>query len=264
MSTFRAPGVLALLLIAAACTSPARTDTAALPSATTVPTTTTVTVPPETTTTEPTLQPSGPDVIAWLAPDAAATTLSEAVAGWAGIGTVHLIASDEALAEFIALHGEDDPNLVKDVSGEALPASLRIELSHPSYLAGVAAQLRSLSDVAAVDTAITPVCNPFPGWNIVLFVDDDRQLTRLRNQLATAGDITDISVIGREEAYGEYLERFAGIADLSTSIVVQDMSVSIRGRSTNPVTLSLVRDGFEGDRAVKGIQVFHPGSPACH
>ena len=264
MSPLRAPGALALLLIAAACTSPARTDSAALPSTpTTAPIITTLAPPPATTTTEPTPEHPGPDVVAWLAVDAAASTLSEAVAGWAGIDTVQLIAGEDALAEFTARYGETSPTLVDGVSAGALPASLRIQLSHPSFLADVAAQLRSLPDVAAVETAISPRCNPFADWNVILFVDDDRQLTRLRNQLAALEGTTDISVIGREEAYREFLDRFADIADLSTGIAVRDMPVSIRARSTNPITLSLLRDSFEGDAAVKGIQVFHPGAPAC-
>ncbi|MGI9648028.1 MAG: permease-like cell division protein FtsX [Acidimicrobiia bacterium] len=263
MSFLRAPAALALLLVAVACASPARTDSAELPTTETTVTVATTVPPSSTTTTEALPEPAGPDVIAWLAPDAAATTLSEAVAEWAGIKSVQLVAGEDALAEFTTIVGDRDAGLVEGVSADALPASLRIQLAHPSLLAEVAAQLRALSDIESVETAITPACNPFRDWNVVVFVDDDRELTRLRNQLAAEHDVTDIAVIGREAAYTEFLGRFADIPDLGTSIVVQDMSVSIRARSVNPVTLSQVREIFEGDRAVKGIQVYNPGAPAC-
>ena len=265
MSIVRAPATLAVVLVAVACTSPARTDTADLPATATTATVITAEgqAPSSTTTTEPAPQPAGPDVIAWLAADAAVTTLSEAVAGWAGISAVQLVAGEDALAEFAALHGDRNAGLVEGVSPDALPASLRIHLSDPSLLAEMAARLRALSDVEYVETAITPVCNPFSGWNIVVFVDDDRELTRLRNQLAAVDGITGIAVIGRDEAYPEFLGRFADIADLGTGIVIQDMSVSIRARSANPIALSLMRATFENDPAVKGIHVFNPGVPAC-
>lgn len=265
MSIVRVPAAVVLVLVAVACTSPARTDSADLPAAaTTAPLATTAPpMPSSTTTTEPFAQPTGPDVIAWLAADAAATTLSEAVAGWTGISAVDLVAGEDALTEFAALHGDRESGLVEGVSAEALPASLRVRLSHPSLLAEVATQLRMLSDVEHVETAITPVCNPFDDWNIVVFVEDDRELTRLHNQVAAMEGITEVAVIGRDGAYAEFLSRFDDIADLGTSIAVQDMSVSIRARSTNPVTLSLARQAFENDSAVKGIQVFNPGAPAC-
>jgi cell division protein FtsX len=265
MSIVRAPAALALVLVAVACTSPTRTDAAALP-ATAITAPTAVTAPDassSTTTTAPDAPPAGPDVIAWLAADAAATTLSEAVAGWAGISTVQLVTGDDALTEFAAMHGDRNPGLVEGVSAQTLPASLRIHLSHPSLLAEVATQLRTLSDVESVETAITPVCTLFGDWNIVMFVEDDRELTRLHNQLAAAEGIDEITVFGRDAAYTEFLSRFDDIADLGTAIAIQDMSVSIRARSTNPVTLSLIRETFENDPAVKGIQVFNPGAPAC-
>ncbi len=250
------------MLVAAACTTPAHTDTASLPPApvTTVPPTTSPAPAPSTTTS--TVLKAGPDVIAWLGPEAAVQTLLEAVEAWEGVAAISLVTSEEALVEFASLFA-DRPDLEEGVMATALPESLRIELSHPSFAGGVAARLRSLSDIDDVVTAVTPACNPFPGWNVVVFVADDRDLTRLRNELAAADGITDISVIGRDEALAEYLGRFAGVSDLASGIAVKDMSVSLRARTTNPVTLSFVADRFEGDAAVKGIQIFNPGAPAC-
>ena len=48
-----------------------------------------------------------------------------------------------------------------------------------------------------------------------------------------------------------------------SGIEVQDMSVSLRAHTSNPITLSLVAGRFEGDPAVKGVQVFNPGAPPC-
>lgn len=253
---------VALMIVATACASPARTDTASLP-----PVTTTTTLPPATTSTMPptsTTLPieAGPDVIAWLNPEAAAGTLTEAVAGWTGVGTVALVAEDDALAEFATLYS-DRPDLVAGIDPGDLPASLRIDLSHPSYLAEVASQLRGLSDVAEVTTAVTPICNPFSDWNVVVFVADDRELTRLRNELAEAEGLTDITVVGRDQAHAEYLARFTSVSDLASLVTVQDMAVSLRARSDNPVTLSLLARQLADDVAVKGIQVFPPGAPAC-
>ena len=249
-------------ILAAACASPAQIDNAALP-----PVTTTSTLPPVTTSTAPTTSTTlpvetGPDVIAWLNPDAAAETLTEAVAGWTGVATTSLIAGTDALAEFAALY-PDRPDLLAGIDAADLPASLRIELAHPSYLAEVASQLRALSDVGDVTTSVTPACNPFSEWNVVVFVADDRELTRLRNELAQAEGLSDITVVGRDQAYAEYLARFAELSDLATLITVQDMAVSLRARSDNPVTLSLLGRRFAGDIAIKGIQVFPPGAPGC-
>jgi hypothetical protein len=253
---------IALMLAGAACTSPAPPEAAWLP-----PTDITTTLPPTTTTQPPTTTSSpardaGPDIIAWMSRDAATATLAEAVAAWQGVGGVELVTSEEALSEFALLH-EDRPELVEGVTATALPASLRIELSHPSFLGEVASQLRSLSDVEDVATAVTPLCNAFPGWNVVVFVDDDRQLTRLRNELAEVDDISEITAVGRDEAHAEYLTRFSELSELTGSITVQDMSVSLRARTENPVTLTLLAHRFEGDDAVKGVQVFPPGAPDC-
>lgn len=252
----------ALILVAAACTTPARTDTASLPP---VATTSTVapastTLPPPTTTS--TVAEQGPDIVAWLTTGAAEGTLAEAVSVWTGVGSVSVVSSEGALVEFATLFA-DRPDLVAGVEVAALPASLRIELSHPSYLADVASQLRALSDVADVTTAVTPICNPFSGWNVVLFVADDRELTRLRNELAATDDVTEVTVVGRDEAHAEYLVRFGGFSDLATLVTVQDMAVSLRAHSQNPVSLSLITRRFTNDPAVKGIQVFPPGAPAC-
>ena len=173
-----------------------------------------------------------------------------------------LVADEEALAEFTALFA-DRPDLVEGIDPADLPASLRIGLSHPSYLAEVASQLRGLSDVSEVTTSISPTCNPFPGWNVVVFVADDRQLTRLRNELAETEDVTDITVVGRDEAHHEYLARFGDLPDLAGLVTVQDMAVSLRARSDNPVSLTLLGRRLAGDSAVKGIQVFAPGAPDC-
>lgn len=257
----RAPLALALTLLAAACTTPSRTDTASLPPVTTTTSTTTTTLPLPTTTS--TIAPqSGPDVIAWLTAEAATQTLLEAVAGWEGVGSIALVTSQQAYDEFAALFA-DRPEVVDGVLPETLPQSLRIELSHPSFAAAVAARLRSLSDIDEVVTAVTPVCNAFPDWNIVIFVADDLELTRLRNELAATDGISDIAVIGREAAFAEFVARFGGEPNLSAGIGVRDMSVSLRARTTNPVTLSLIGGRFVGDPAVKGVQVFTPAAPDC-
>lgn len=257
----RAPLALALTLLAAACTTPARTDTASLPPATTTTSTTSTTLPLPTTTS--TIAPqSGPDILAWLTAEAATQTLLEAVTGWEGVGSIALVTSEEAYEEFTTLFA-DRPELVDGVSPKTLPQSLRIELSHPSLGAEVAAQLRSLSDIDEVVTAVTPLCNAFPDWNIVVFVGDDLELTRLRNELAAADGIGDIAVIGREVAFAEFVARFGGEPNLAAGIGVRDMSVSLRARTTNPVTLSFIGSRFVDDPAVKGVQVFTPGAPAC-
>ncbi|MBT8165336.1 MAG: permease-like cell division protein FtsX [Acidimicrobiia bacterium] len=252
----------ALVLVVAACAAPTRTDTASLP-----PVTTTSTLPPVTTSIAPTTSTTvpvepGPDVIAWLNPDAAAGTLTEAVAGWTGVGTVALVSGEDALAEFAALYA-GRPDLVADVDPADLPSSLRIDLSHPSYLAEVASQLRALSDVSDVTTSVTPTCNPFSGWNIVVFVADDRELTRLRNELAETEDVSDVTVVGRDEAHAEYLARFGGLSDLASLVTVQDMAVSLRAKSENPVSLTLLGRRLATDDAVKGLQVLPPGAPDC-
>jgi len=253
--------LIPVAIVAASCTSPAQTNTAALPPVTTTtPAPVTTSTAPTTTTTLPV--ETGPDVIAWLNPEAAAETLTEAVVGWAGVAAASLVAKDAALAEFAALY-PGRPDLLAGIDPADLPASLRIELSHPSYLADVAAQLRALSDVDDVTTSVTPTCNPFSDWNVVVFVADDRQLTRLRNELAEAEGLTDITVVGRDQAHAEYLARFPQFPNLVTLITVQDMAVSLRARSENPVTLSLLSRRFADDIAIKGIQVFPPGAAAC-
>lgn len=253
-------GVLVVLL-AAACTSPARSDTAPLPPVSSAPPTTTSTLPTPTTTTSTTLAEVGPDIVAWVTPDAPVETLGEALAGWEGVATVTLVTGEDALAEFGRLFA-DEPALTTGVAASALPTSLRIELEHPSHLGGVAAQLRSLSGITEVVTAVTPACNPFPDWNVVLFVDDDRQLTRLRNQLVAIDGLSDISAVGRQEAHDEFLARFPDVG-AAAGISVQDMSVSLRARSTNPIALSTARTSFRFDPSVRGVQVFNPGAPPC-
>lgn len=259
---FRALVALVVAPIATSCTAPARTDTASLPAtsppATSPATTTTVSLPPSTTV----VAPAGPDIIAWLGAEAAAATLAELVAGWQGISRVELVAGDDAVEELAELFS-GRPDLVAGVSAQTLPASLRIDLTSFSFVGNVAAQLRSLSDVDEVLTAITPACNPFSDWNVVLFVADDLDLTRLHSQLNAADGLTDITVVGRDEAFAEYLDRFAGLTASASGITVQDMSVSLRAKTSNPVTISLLSGRFEGDASVKGIQVFTPGAPAC-
>ena len=259
MRTRRA--LIVVVLLASACTSAAKTDSASLPPVTTatVPPTTS-TVPPATTTTTP--PTSGPDILVWLTADAAGTSLGEAVAAWQGVADVRYVSDDEVFEEFAELFA-DRPELVAGVSPGDLPSSLRVELTHPSFLGDVAGQLRSLSDVDEVATAVTPACNAFPDWNVVLFVQDDRALTRLRNDLLAVDGIDEISVIGRDEAFAEYLQRFDEWPDLAGVITVADMSVSLRARTDDAVTLTVLPSLFETDPDVKGIQVFLPGAPDC-
>ncbi len=257
----RALTSLAVALLATACTSASRPEAALLPelpSTTLSPTTTTR--PPESTTS--TLPEAGPDVIAWLAPDAPGETLIEAVAAWEGIGRAELVTSQAALEEFVHLYA-DRPELVEGVDGTTLPPSIRLELTHPSFLGEITGQLRSLSDVDEVTTAVTPACNAFPDWNVVLFVEEDRDLTRLRNELLATDGIDELAIVGRAEAYAEYLDRFSAQPGLAGVITVQDMSVSLRAHTSNPVTLSLLASRFEHDAAVRGIHVFPPGAPGC-
>jgi len=251
-----------LVLTVTACASPARTDTASLPPVTTTSTlaASTTTIPAPTSTTSP--AETGPDIIAWLGTDAAAGTLAEAVAAWGGVGAVSLVSGEAALAEFAALYA-GRPDLVTGIDPADLPASLRIDLAHPSYLAEVASGLRALSDVAEVTTALTPACNPFAGWDLVVFVAEDRELTRLRNELAATDDVSNITVVGRDQAHAEYLARFGGFSDLATLVTVPDMAVSLRANSDNAVSLSLLTRRLAADPAVKGIQVFSPGAPDC-
>lgn len=259
--THRALATVAVAVLAASCTSASRTDTALLPPVTTTTLSrTTTTLTPETTTS--TTVAEGPDVIAWLATSAPGPTLAEAVSAWKGVGSVELVSSEEALEEFVRLYA-DRPELTEGVGAATLPASLRIELTHPSFLGEVAGQLRLLSDVEEVTTAVAPACNAFPDWNVVVFVRDDRDLTRLRNELVATDGIGEITLVGRDEAYAEYLERFGGQSGLAGVLTVQDMSVSLRARTDNPVTLSLLTGRFEKDAGVKGMQVFAPGAPAC-
>ena len=249
---------LSLALVLAACTSPARTDAAEVP-----PLSTTTTVPPtstsssiDTTTTTP-VAVEGPDIVAWLHPDAPERTLAESIAAWEGIAALHAVSGEQALVEFSQLFARR-PELAAGVPVEALPSSLRIELSHPSFLGEVAARLRSLADVADVATAVSSDCNAFPGWNVVVFAEDDRQLTRLRNVLLEIDGLTDISVVSRQEAHAEFVARFG-----DTGVEVRDLLVSLRARSSNPVALTMVRTVFDGDEAVRGVQVFNPGAPDC-
>lgn len=253
-------GVLSALLVAA-CTSPAQSDTARLPPVTTGVPTTTTTVPPPPTTTSTTTAAPGPDIVAWLAPDAPVDTLGEALGLWEGVASVTLVTGTDALAEFEDLFA-DRPGLTSGVPAEALPSSLRIELEHPSHLGTITAQLRSLSGITEVATAVTPACNPFADWNVIVFVEDDRQLTRLHNDLVAIEGLADVDAVGRQEAFDEFRTRFPGVA-VEAGIGVQDMSVSLRARSDNPVALSFARTAFRFDQAVKGVQVFNPGAPGC-
>lgn len=256
------PALIVVALLASACTSVARTDTAALPPVTiaTVPSTTTSTLPPATTTT--TVPETGPDIVAWLVAPEAGASLAEAVSAWQGVADVTYVSAAEAFDEFVDLFF-DRPELVAGVSPSDLPSSLRIELDHPSFIGDVAAQLRSLSDVDEVATAVTPACNAFPDWNVVLFVRDDRALTRLRNDLLAVDGIDEISVIGRDEAFAEYLQRFDERPDLAGVITLSEMSVSLRARTNDAVALTLLPSLFETDPDVNGVQVFLPGAPVC-
>ena len=259
MRTRRA--LIVVVLLTSACTTAARSDTASLPPVTTstIPPTTSTLQPATTTTTVPT---SGPDIVAWLSADAAGGSLAEAVAAWQGVADVRHVSADEVYDEFVELF-PDQPELVTGVNPADLPTSLRVDLTHPSFLGDVAAQLRSLSDVDEVATAVTPTCNAFPGWSVVLFVRDDRALTRLRNDLLAVDGIDEISVIGRDEAFAEYLQRFDEWPDLAGVISVLDMSVSLRARTDDAVALTVLPSLFEADPDVKGVQVFLPGAPDC-
>ncbi|NNE97328.1 MAG: hypothetical protein HKN24_15020 [Acidimicrobiales bacterium] len=258
MNTTRVAASLALVL--AACTTPAQSDGAALPAAPETTTTITLPAPPPTTTTSTTvLIDPGPDIVAWLSPEAPAVTLQETISAWVGIETVTLVDPEGALAEAEELFA-DRPSLIAGLSVGDLPTSLRIELSHPMYLADVTGQLRSLSDIDEVVTAVTPTCNAFPDWNVVVFVADDRQLTRLRNELASFTGLSEITAVGRDEALAEYTRRFESFAG---DVTVQDMLVSLRARTTDPVALALVQNRFADDAAVAGIHVANPGVPDC-
>ena len=46
-------------------------------------------------------------------------------------------------------------------------------------------------------------------------------------------------------------------------LAVKDMLVSLRARSSNPVALNAARTVFDGDQAVRGVQVFNPGAADC-
>lgn len=251
----------ALALLAASCTSPATTDTAFSPP---VDTTSTTSAPPPTTTsssTTSTTAPPGPDIVAWLAPSAPAGVLQDTLWAWGGIATVELIAGEDALEEFNRLF-PGRPDLTSGVPAAALPASLRIELSHPAHLGEVSAQLRSLTDVTDVVTAVTPTCSAFPGWNVVLFVVEDRDLTRLRNDLLDIDGLDEISVVSRQTAYEEFLARFSD-PGVSSALTARDFAVSLRARSSNPVALAETRRAFQYDPAVAGVHVFNPGAPEC-
>jgi hypothetical protein len=261
---------VAAVTLASACTAPARTDTAMLPA-------TVTTAPPPVTTAAPAVPastsdpdhgdllpgdpaPALPDIIAWLHDDAPAAELAATVAAWAQIERAVLIAGEVAREELAARY----PDLSDDVNASRLPSSLRIHLAAPSFLSEVGARLEALDGVENVVTATTPACNPFPGWNIIVFVTDDRQLTRLRNQLVAGDDITDITPVSRDAAYAEYLARFDGNPELTASITSRDMPVSLRARSANPVTLALLPGWFADDETVAGVQVYPPGAPVCH
>ena len=86
-----------LILVADACTTPARTDTASLPPVSTTSTAApaTTTLPPPTTTS--TIAEQGPDIVAWLSTAAAAVTLAEAVSVWTGVGSVLVVSGEDAL-----------------------------------------------------------------------------------------------------------------------------------------------------------------------
>lgn len=203
----------------------------------------------------------GPDIIAWLEPSAPAGTLAETVSAWEGVATVHAVTGAAALEEFGALVA-DRPELTAGIPAEALPASLRIDLDHLSYLGQVAAQLRSLSDIGDVATAVTPECNAFPGWNLVVFTDDDRQLTRLRNMLIGIEGIGDIAAVGREEAHAEFVARF-GATGSADGVAVPDMLVSLRARSADPAASREAEVVLGADPAVRGVHVAVPNAPAC-
>jgi hypothetical protein len=253
--------LIAVVLLASACTSAARTDAASLPPVTTstIPPATSTLPPATTTTTAPAI---GPDIVAWLATEAAGASLSEAVTAWLGVADVTYVSEDEAFEEFVDLFA-DRPELVIGVDPTALPSSLRIELTQPSFIGDVAARLRSLTDVDEVATAVTPACNAFPDWNVVLFVREDRALTRLRNDLLAVDGIDKIAVIGRDEAFAEYRRRFDAWPELAGAITVSDMSVSLRARTDDAVALTVLPSLFRADPDVKGVQVFLPGAPAC-
>jgi cell division protein FtsX len=230
-------------------------------STTTVATTPAPAAPVAPTTTTSTPPEEGPDIVAWLEPGAPVATLTVTIGAWDGVAAVHLVSGEGALDEFTELFA-DRPELAAGLPAEALPTSLRIDLDHPSHLGEVSGRLRSLSDIGDVATAVTPECNAFPGWSVVVFADDDRQLTRLRNTLLEIDGLTDIAAVGRAEAHAEFLARF-GAAGTAYTVAVQDMLVSLRARSSNPVALTEAKTAFHGDDAVRGVHVAIPGAPAC-
>lgn len=252
---------LGFLLAISACASGGRVDAAASPEA---PTTVT-TLPPETTvasTTTTTIPDQGIDVVAWLHKYAAGLTLEQAVAEWPGVESAHYVGNPETLAEFQRMF-EDRPELVAAVDPAALPTSLRVEVTHASFIGQVAAKLRALSDVESVSTAESAFCDRFPGFALVVFVGDDLALTRLRNQILEVPGIESLELVGREAAYAEFASDFAAFPEVVEGVSVTDMLVSMRAVASDRAGIPGLELALLADPAVAGVHVAGVNAPPC-
>ena len=253
---------LASALVASACTAGPRIDAAESPG---VPTTVTTTAPAETTlqpTTTTTLPDAGVDIVAWLHKYSPGQTLEQTVAGWPGVESAVYVGSLEALAELERLYA-DQPGVVAEIDAADLPTSLRVEVTHPSFVGEVAAQLRALSDVASVDTARSAFCDRFPGFAIVVFAVDDLALTRLRNQILATPGVDDLDVVGRDTAYAEFTDEFADFPDVLEGVAVADMRVSLRTVASDVSGIPRLEAELLADEAVAGVYVAGMDAPPC-
>lgn len=251
---------LASVLLASACTAGARVDAAESPG---VPTTVTTTPPVETTLqTTTTLPDPGIDIVAWLNKDSPGQTLEQTVIGWPGVESAVYVGSLEALAEFERLYAHQ-PEVVAEIDAADLPASLRVEVTHPSFVGVVAAQLRALSDVASVDTATSAFCDRFPGFAIVVFASDDLALTRLRNQILATPGVDDLEIVGRQAAYAEFAEEFADFPDVLEGVIVTDLQVSLRVIASDLSGIPGLEVKLLTDASVAGVHVAGADAPPC-
>jgi cell division protein FtsX len=253
---------LASALIASACTAGPRIDAAESPEVTTTVTTST---PVETTlqpTTTTTLPGAGVDIVAWLNKYSPGQTLEQTVAGWPGVESAVYVGSLEALAELERLYA-DQPEVVAEIDAADLPTSLRVEVTHPSFVGEVAARLRALSDVASVNTAGSAFCDRFPGFAIVVFAGDDLALTRLRNQMLATTGVDDLEIVGRDTAYAEFTDEFADFPDVLEGITVADMRVSLRAIASDVSGIPGLEAELLADDAVAGVYVAGADAPPC-
>ena len=253
---------LASALIASACTAGPRIDAAESPEVTAAVTTTApvqTTLQPTTTTTLP---DAGIDIVAWLNKYSPGQTLEQTVAGWPGVESAVYVGSLEALAELERLYA-DQPEVVAEIDAADLPTSLRVEVTHPSFVGEIAAQLRALSDVASVDTAVSAFCDRFPGFAIVVFAGDDQALTRLRNQILATTGVDDLEIVGKETAYAEFTDEFADFPYVLEGVAVGDMRVSLRAVASDVSGIPALEAELLADDAVAGVHVPGVNAPPC-